>query len=226
MLASVVIFSVACWLFSMPSSESHALIAGIAGASLALSGSLNLSFFLKIILYTFIACAFSFFISYATSKALKLYLPYSRLQVASCLGTSFMHGAQDGQKFVGILLFLSRGGKDVSPLPLIIMVGVVLFLGTLLGGGRIVKSMGEGIVRLSPKSAFISDMGATISLIICSIIGIPVSTSNIKACSVAGAGLGENQRVNYKILVKMTYIAIITFPVCTLISYLLVRLLA
>ncbi len=224
--ASTIIFALASWLFSMPSSESHALLASIAGASLALSSSFNITPFFKIILYMVASCIASLFISFLIHKALqRLTLPYKRLQIASCAISSAMHGAQDGQKLVGILLFLCPSAGDTSPTSIIIMVSIVLFLGTLLGGGRIVKTMGEGITRLRAKSAFISELSAGLCLCICSLLGYPVSTSNIKACSVAGAGICDGESISYKTLVKMAYVAILTIPICMAMGYALTRLL-
>lgn len=224
--ATTVMFSLASWLFSMPSSESHALLASIAGASLALSNSFNITPFFKIILYMVASCIASLLLSCIIHKILKkARLPYAKLQIASCAVSSAMHGAQDGQKLVGVLLFLYPHKTDSSPISIIIMVSIALFLGTLLGGGRIVKTMGEGIVHLKAKSAFISELSAGICLGICSALGYPVSTSNIKACSVAGAGFCDKESISYKTLVKMAYVAILTLPICLAVGYALTRLL-
>lgn len=224
---SVIVFSVIAWRFSMPSSESHALISGIAGASFALSHSAELLPFLKIMLYMLISCIASFILSVLLSVTLtRSSLPFKKLQILSCAVASFMHGAQDGQKFVGILLFLAPIGAQGDSALIVILVSVALFLGTLLGGGRIVKAMGEGIVELNEKSAFISDLSSSICLLLCSLLGLAVSTSNIKACSIAGAGLADSKKVNFKSLLKMALVALITFPVCMALSYLCTRLLA
>ncbi len=223
-LASVVIFSCVSWLFSMPSSESHALVAGIWGATLALNQGASINPFLEIIFYMLMSCAISLFLSYFIFCALRrANFPYAKLQILCCATSSFMHGAQDGQKLLGVLLVVTATNR-VNNTELILIVGVAMLLGTLLGGGKIVKSMGEGIAPLTPKSAFVSDISATLCLILCSAFGFPVSTSNIKACSVTGAGLGEKSAINYRTLRHIAYVAILTFPVCMLISYIIVRL--
>ena len=221
---SVIAFSLVAWLLSSPSSESHALIASIAGVSLALSSHTDMTPFFKIVIYMLLSCAISFLLSILIGKLLKnKYLPYGRLQILSCAASSFAHGAQDGQKFVGVLLLLApttKGGSSAA----VIAVAIFLFLGTLLGGGRIVRSMGNGITDLSEKSGFISDISATLCLLFCSFLGMAVSSGNVKACSIAGAGISDKKAVNYKTLVKMAYVAIITFPACTLLSYLIVKI--
>ena len=226
-LLTTIIFAVACWIFSMPSSESHALLASLFGASMALSSTISLAPAFKILIYMVISCVISFLLSCITYKMLKkANFPWRGLQIASCALSSAMHGAQDGQKLVALLLFLYPVNTRQTLVASSLAVGVALFLGTLLGGGRIVKTMGQGIVDLTQKSAFVSEISSSVCLIFCSSLGMPVSTSNIKACSVAGAGLLDGKSVCYKTLVKMAYVAILTFPICIALSYLITRALA
>ena len=222
-LLSSVIFSSACWLFSMPSSESHAIMASLCGASIALSKAASLTPAFEILLYMILSCLASFCLSCVVYLMLKgAHLPWKRLQIASCALSSAMHGAQDGQKLLALLIFLyPTQGLQSLAFPTL-AVGAVLFLGTLLGGGRIVKTMGEGIVALKEKSAFVSEVSSSACLIFCSALGLPVSTSNIKACSVAGAGLCDGKRVNFKTLLKMACVAILTFPICMALSYFII----
>jgi PiT family inorganic phosphate transporter len=225
-LLSSVIFSSACWLFSMPSSESHAIMASLCGASIALSKTASLTPAFEILLYMILSCLTSFCLSCVVYLMLKgAHLPWKRLQIASCALSSAMHGAQDGQKLLALLIFLyPTQGLQSLAFPTL-AVGVVLFLGTLLGGGRIVKTMGEGIVALKEKSAFVSEVSSSACLIFCSALGLPVSTSNIKACSVAGAGLGEKSDINCKLLWRIAIVSLVTIPVCMLISLAIVRIL-
>lgn len=226
-LLTTIIFAVACWIFSMPSSESHALLASLFGASMALSSTISLAPAFKILIYMVISCVISFLLSCITYKMLKkANFPWRGLQIASCVLSSAMHGAQDGQKLVALLLFLYPVNTRQTLVASSLAVGVALFLGTLLGGGRIVKTMGQGIVDLTQKSAFVSEISSSVCLIFCSSLGMPVSTSNIKACSVAGAGFLDGKSVCYKTLVKMAYVAILTFPICMALSYLITRALA
>lgn len=228
-LLSTVAFTVFAWIIAMPSSESHALIASIAGASLALNDSIDFTPFLKIVLYMALSCLVSLIFSLVISALLgKRKLPYKGLQLIFCALLSLMHGAQDGQKLVAMLSFVLVSAPDTkSNMHMAVaLVSFVMLLGSLAGGGRIVKSMGDDISRLDAKGGAASDASAAAALLLFSAIGAPVSTSNIKACSVAGAGLAEKQYVNFKTLAKMAYVAILTFPCCMLMSYLLVTALS
>ncbi len=228
--ASIIIFGVVAWYFGMPSSESHAMIASLAGASLALHGSFSTGEkFLQIIVFTILSSLFAFALSFFSSKLFrKDKLPYRQLQVFTCITTSFMHGAQDGQKFIGIMLFLINSGKESIgfsiPVSLILTVSAIMALGTSLGGGRIIKSLGENTVKLDFRRGFVSDICASVSLFISSILGFPVSTSNIKACSVIGAGVSDREKVNKKTAASVLAVSVITFPVCFMLGYLLTLL--
>lgn len=227
-LGSVVIFSGVSWLLSMPSSESHALLGGIWGAMLALDRKISILPILKILLWMLVLCLVSAFASLFISRLLRgIQAPYKKLQIFSCAASSLLHGAQDGQKLLGILIviLLTPNAKMPSQNYLCLTVCLLLGLGSLLGGGRIVKSMGEDITPLTPKSALISDISATLCLVFCSFLGILVSTSNIKACSVAGAGLGEKSAINCKLLWRIAIVSLVTIPVCMLISLAIVRIL-
>lgn len=228
--ASIIIFGVVAWYFGMPSSESHAMIASLAGASLALHASFSTGEkFLQIIVFTILSSVFAFALSYFSSKLFKKdRLPYRQLQVLSCVTTSFMHGAQDGQKFIGVMLFLiSFGEGSVGfsvPVSLILTVSTVMAIGTSLGGGRIIKSLGENTVKLDFRRGFVSDACASVSLFFSSLLGFPVSTSNIKACSVIGAGVSDREKVNKKTAFSVLAVSVITFPVCFMLGYLLTLL--
>lgn len=228
--ASIIIFGVVAWYFGMPSSESHAMIASLAGASLALHGSFFTGDkFLEIIVFTILSSVFAFALTFFSSKLFKKdKLPYRKLQVLSCVATSFMHGAQDGQKFIGVMLFLiSFGEGSVGfsvPVSLILTVSAVMAIGTSLGGGRIIKSLGENTVKLDFRRGFVSDTCACVSLLLSSLLGFPVSTSNIKACSVIGAGVSDGEKVNKKTAVSVLAVSVITFPVCFMLGYLLTLL--
>lgn len=221
---SVIAFSLCAWLFSMPSSESHAIISALIGASLAINSKAKITPIFGIIFYMLLSCALAMLGSVLISRLLgKIRLPYGKLQILSCALTSVMHGAQDGQKLVAILLLLVPASVPHGTDFCVLSVCVALFFGTLLGGARIVKSMGSDICALNSKSAFVSDISATLCLILCSFYGFSVSTSNIKACSIAGAGLESKTKINLKTLLKIALTALVTFPVCIALGYAIAR---
>lgn len=222
---SVVAFTVFTWLLSIPSSESHALISAVAGVGVALNGKINLTAFFKIILYMILSCIVSAFISVIISKFLtKAVLPYKKLQILTCATTSFMHGAQDGQKLLGIMLLIASEKTNYNHIAPFLLVSVTLFLGTLLGGGKITKLVGEQIAKLTDKSAFIADLASSACTLACSVVGAPVSTSNIKASAIATSALCDNKKVNVKTLVRIIYVALATFPACIFLSYIIAKL--
>ena len=227
-LIGVIAFSLLCWIFSMPSSESHALISCIFGSSLAISGAGSLGYFIFAVLCTVISCALSLLISLISGSILqKCRGEWIKSEKISCILSSFMHGGQDGQKFVGLLVFLtvengvSSGG---AKLWIYVAVGVFMLLGTLMCGKKIITSLGNGIVKNTEKIAFVSDFSATVCIFLCSLAGFSVSTGNIKACSLIGAGICEKQKINYKTVIRIAAVSLITFPLCIGLGYALTRI--
>ena len=227
-LITVIIFGISAWAFAMPSSESHALISSIFGVSLAI-GIKNTADFGVLITAMMLSSLSAFIFSLISGKIFKksgdTCIKYEKL---ASLGSSFMHGAQDGQKFMALLLLASPFSNDESKVNILfiaLLVGVFMLLGTLAGGGKIIDSLGNDIVRNTEKIAFLSDFSTTVSVFICSILGFSVSTGNIKACSLIGAGLGENERINKETVIKIIFTSVITFPVCIGIGYIFASLL-
>ncbi len=224
-LFCVIIFGVGTWLFGLPSSESHALICAMAGASFFVTNSLN---GLKKVGYVFvfmlISNLFALVVSMIISRLWSGGLPVKGLQISSCILNSLMHGWQDGQKLVGVALTLTyTSGKIPIYIPL--FVASIMALGTLLGGGRIIKTLGHDLVRLEGTSALCSDLGAYASLFVFSIFGIPLSTSNVKSLAIVGAGLGASEKINKKATSKVVLTSIATFPICFFLGYALMAIL-
>ena len=224
-LLSVIIFGIACYFLALPSSESHALICSAIGASFFATSSLD---GIKRAGYVFVFMLISNFVALFASlisrRLLPPFLPYKRLQILSCSLTSFMHGWQDGQKLLGIALAIAMTGSDI-PLYLIFLVAITMALGSLLGGKRIIKTMGNDLVLLNDFSAFCSDIGAYITLFIFSAFGAPLSTGNVKALAIVGAGIGDGKKINKKATAKVFLASVATFPICFLLGYLLLMLL-
>ncbi|MBQ9744625.1 MAG: inorganic phosphate transporter [Clostridia bacterium] len=227
-LCGVIVFALVSWMFSMPSSESHALVSCMLGASLITTGQSTAFSFFRVALYMLLSCAFSAVFSFAFGKLFKKSgKECAKYEKLSCILSSFMHGGQDGQKFIGILLFLTVGtGSSHNTLSLILCVGVALFmlLGTIMCGKRIIASLGNGIVKNDERIAFLSDFSSTVCVFLCSLFGFSVSTGNIKACSLVGAGLCEKEEINYRTLKHIGIVSVITFPVCIGLGYLLTGL--
>lgn len=226
-LTGVILFGILAWIFAMPSSESHALLSCIFGASLAVSGSPSVIPFALIMAYMASSCIFSFILALLLSHKLKKSEgECTKYEKITCIFSSVAHGAQDGQKLVALCLILlpfESEIKSASALLLSVPVGVIMMSGTMAGGGKIIDSLGNGIVENDSKIAFLSDFSATVCVFLCSILGFSVSTGNIKACSLIGAGLGCNKRINYSTVKKIIITSALTFPICIFLGFILTK---
>ncbi len=244
-LFSIIIWSVAAWYFGIPTSESHSLIAGLSGAAIALQGGLQGIHFASwrkvlygLLLSVFLGFFCGFFCTRLTEKIFlhcerqKVTPWFRRAQVFGGIFMSFMHGAQDGQKFIGILLLglslfqkPTGSGVDTVPLWMLLLCSSLISLGTSLGGKRIIKSVGIDMVHLTPYQGFCADLGAALSLLFASITGIPVSTTHTKTTSIMGVGASRRlSAVNFSIVKSLILTWILTFPGCGFIAYITVKL--
>ena len=146
---------------------------------------------------------------------------------------AFMHGAQDGQKFMGVFLlgiFLTKtDGMSVEemgvPMWMIILCSLLMAVGTSVGGYRIIKSVGMDMVPLRMWEGFCADLGASLVLLFTTLTGIPVSTTHTKTTSIMGVGASKRlSSVNWLMVRNMILTWIITFPGCGLIGFLMVYL--
>ena len=245
-LFAIVIWAVAAWVFGIPTSESHALIAGISGAAIALNNGLsgiNGAEWIKVVYGILLSTLLGFFLGWLNSKALgrvcrnmdrkKTSRFFRWAQVASGAGVAFMHGAQDGQKFMGVFMlgmFLARGsgaagGEFVIPLWLMAFCSLVMGVGTSIGGYRIIKSVGMDMVKLEKYQGFSADIAAAGCLLVSSIFGIPVSTTHTKTTAIMGVGAARRlSAVNWGVVREMVLTWILTFPGCGLIGFLMAKL--
>ncbi len=241
-LFSIVLWATAAWWFGIPTSESHALIAGITGAAIALQGGINgvnLSEWVKVLYGLGVSLIMGFFMGILVVKTVeficrgvdrrKTVEPFRYAQIASAAGMAFMHGAQDGQKFMGVFMlniFLVRGQmaatEFVIPMWLIILCSVVMALGTSVGGYRIIKAVGMDMVKLEKYQGFSADLAAAVSLFTASVLGLPVSTTHTKTTSIMGVGAAKRiSSVNWGIVKEMLTAWVLTFPGCGLLGYLM-----
>ncbi len=223
-LTATVLWAVIAWLFSIPTSESHALIAGLTGAALALgTGHLRLGPLLQV--------AFGLVLSLALGAALghlfQRLLPHSRKalyqsgQLVGAALTAFLHGAQDGQKFLGILALVLtlQAGEYILPPWANWTCAVLMALGTLIGGRRIIDTVGRKMVLLPPRSGFAAELGCAVTLAACTLWGFPVSTTHAKTAAILGAGTSPNAKVAGSLGAAW----LLTFPVCGFLAFSLVK---
>jgi PiT family inorganic phosphate transporter len=244
-LFAIVLWATAAWAFGIPTSESHALIAGISGSAIALQGGLggiNPDEWIKVVYGLVFSTVAGFGLGFLFTRViefvcrkmnrLKTRVFFKSGQIAGAASMAFMHGAQDGQKFMAVFMlgvFLANGNasatKFVIPVWLMILCSAVIALGTSIGGYRIIKSVGMGMVKLQTYQGFAADISASASLFISSITGIPVSTTHTKTIAIMGVGASKRlSSVNWGIVREMVAAWILTFPGCGMISYLMALL--
>ncbi len=208
-LTGAIAWNVITWWFGIPSSSSHALIGGLAGAALAKGGfgALVMSGFLKtagaivaspmlgLILGAGLMIAVSWIARRQTPRRVDRW--FRRLQLVSASLYSLGHGGNDAQKTMGIIamLLFSAGvsGKEFNvPFWVVISCQVAMGLGTLFGGWRIVKTMGMRITKLQPVGGFCAETGGAITLFVATGLGIPVSTTHTITGAIVGVGSVRN----------------------------------
>ncbi len=239
-MAAIVIWATAAWYFGIPTSESHALIAGVSGAAVAIQNSfsgINGAEWIKVIYGIFLSTLLGFVLGFLSSKLtvflfrdrnrLKCERFFSGAQIAGGAAMAFMHGAQDGQKFMAIFLLgaaMADGNADVTsfavPLWLMVLCSAVIGLGTSIGGYRIIKSVGMDMVKLKPYQGFAADFSATLCLLLSSLTGIPVSTTHTKTTAIMGVGAAKRvSGVNWSVVKELVLTWVFTFPGCGLLGY-------
>ena len=244
-LFAIVLWATLVWWFGIPTSESHALIAGLTGGAIALHGGLtgvNGAEWVKVLYGLVISVFLGFGLGWIVCKLVVLlfrnmerhktekFFRAAQIFGAACM--SFMHGAQDGQKFMGVILLsllLSNGqSTDVSvqmPIWLMLLCSAIMGLGTSIGGKKIIKSVGMDMVKLEKYQGFSADIAASISLLFCSIFGIPVSTTHAKTTSIMGVGAVKRiSAINFSVVKEMGLTWILTFPGCGFIGFLMTKL--
>ena len=244
-LFAIVTWATAAWAFGIPTSESHALIAGLTGAAIALHGNfsgVNFSEWIKVIYGLLLSTFLGFVFGWLSAKLTELICRrmnrkrtnvfFQKGQVFGGAAMAFMHGAQDGQKFMSVFLlgiFLVNGHGNVTnfviPIWLMILCSIVMGLGTSIGGYRIIKEVGMDMVRLQKYQGFAADIAASSCLLFSSLTGIPVSTTHTKTTAIMGVGASKRlSAVNWGIVKEMSLAWILTFPGCGLVAFVMVKL--
>lgn len=245
-LFAIVVWATAAWAFGIPTSESHALIAGLTGAAVALQGSFSAAIvpseWMKVVLGLVLSSVLGLAMGFIATKLIeaicrkmdriKTVRFFKGAQITGGAAMAFMHGAQDGLKFIGVFMLgitMLQGGEttaDFSIEPwLMVLCSAVMALGTSIGGYKIIKSVGMDMVKLETYQGFAADMGGALCLLIASVTGIPVSTTHTKTTAIMGVGAAKRlSAINWKIVKEMVLAWVLTFPGCGLLGYLMVKL--
>ena len=244
-LFAIVVWATLAWFFGIPTSESHALIAGLTGGAIALHGSLdgvNGSEWVKVIYGMVISVMLGFGLGWLVCKLIVLIFRRANrvkterlFQAAQIFGAacmSFMHGAQDGQKFMGVILLsiLLANGQNTSvsvamPVWLMLLCSIVMGLGISIGGKKIIKSVGMDMVKLEKYQGFSADIAASLCLFFSSTFGIPVSTTHAKTTAIMGVGAVKRiSAINFSVVKEMVLTWVLTFPGCGLIGFIMAKI--
>ena len=242
-MLAIVIWATLAWAFGIPTSESHALIAGLTGGAMALTGldAIVWGEWSKVLIGIVISVVLGFGLAWVIGKLVTLICykmnrprtePFFKgAQIAGAAAMAFMHGAQDGQKFMGIILLcvftLQGSGTSNFVIPpwLMIVCSLVMAAGTAIGGKKIIKSVGMDMVKLEKYQGFSADVASSISLVFCSVFGLPVSTTHVKTTSIMGVGAVKRvSAINFGVVKEMVLTWVLTFPGCGLVGFLMSKL--
>lgn len=240
-LIGAISWNLITWYYGLPSSSSHALIGGLAGAALAKGGvaSLQFSGFAKVVAGIFLSPALglciALLLTYCLNKSLAhkdeawLNRLFKGSQLCSSALLSLTHGSNDGQKTMGIIAILLFSehwiqGSFYIPFWVIISCQATISLGTLAGGWRIVRTMGSRITKLNTMKGCAAETGAAISLFVATHCGIPVSTTHTVTGAIAGVGLINGIAGTHWRMIKLIFFSwLITIPAAALIAAALIK---
>ena len=238
-MISIIVWSSLAARWGIPTSETHALVAGLAGAGLATAGPNALLWegWKKVLLGLFFSSVLGglggFILMIAVYWAFRRATPakvkgkFRWLQILSSGFMAFAHGSNDGQKFMGVFtLSLVLGGVLPAfqiPLWVIFLCASVMALGTLTGGWRIIKTMGMKLTRLETHQGFAAEVAAASVIEAATRFGIPLSTTHTITSAIVGVGATRGgSAVNWGVTQRLVFAWILTFPICGFISWLVV----
>ncbi len=230
-LVGAITWNFITWYYGIPSSSSHALIGGIVGAAIAKSGvsSLISAGIMKTVVFIFVSPLLGFLLGSAMMvlvswifkgfRPLKVDKWFRRLQLVSAGAYSLGHGGNDAQKTIGIIwmLLIATGyasAAETSPPNWVILICYsAIGLGTMFGGWRIVKTMGQKITKLKPVGGFCAETGGAITLFLATALGVPVSTTHTITGAIVGVGATRRaSAVRWGVAGTIVWAWILTIP--------------
>lgn len=239
-MVGIILFSTVAWWFGLPTSESHALIAGLTGAGLAKAGpqvlvadgwvkvgkglvfSTLLGFGGGFLLMTLICWVFR------KVRRQRVRRVFGRLQILSAAFMAFSHGSNDGQKFMApFALALWLGGvipQNEVQVWIIVLCAITMGVGTMFGGWRIIRTMGLKLTKLEPVHGFAAETGAALTIELATQLAIPLSTTHTISTAIMGVGATRRlSAVSWGVTARIVWAWVLTFPVCGAIAYLVTK---
>jgi PiT family inorganic phosphate transporter len=236
-LISAIIWNFVTWYYGIPSSSSHALVGGIVGAVMVKAGVSALVFasIMKTVLFIFVSPLMGFLLGslmlIAISWIFRQSTPsrvdrwFRRLQLVSAGAYSLGHGGNDAQKTIGIvwMLLIATGYTAISekspPTWVVLTCYTAIAMGTMFGGWRIVKTMGQRLTKLKPVHGFCAETGGAITLFIAAMFGIPVSTTHTITGAIVGVGATRRaSAVRWGLAGNIIWAWVLTIPVTALVG--------
>jgi len=229
-LSGAIVWNLITWWLGIPSSSSHALIGGYAGAALAYGGfeMLQADGLIKVAAFIavapFLGMALALLNQVIVLRLVRGRPPrrmsslFRKLQLVSAAIYSFSHGTNDAQKTMGILFALLVAGGQLAPdadMPvwIIFLCYAVIACGTMFGGFRIVRTMGMNLTRLDPMHGFCAETGGGVTILAVSHLGIPVSTTHTITGAIVGVGVtGGLRAVRWKVAGRILWAWVLTIP--------------
>ncbi len=234
-LIGAITWNLITWRLGLPSSSSHALIGGYAGAAIAKSGFdvIILAGWYKTLIFIVLAPAIGLILGYILRVA-TIWLFYKQpvkkvdrwarvAQLFSAAAYSLGHGGNDAQKTMGIITSLLFAGGIISeftiPLWVVLSAQAAIAIGTLTGGWRIVKTMGQKITKLEPIDGFCAESASAVSIFTATHLGVPVSTTHVITGAISGVGAVRRlSAVRWGVTINIVWAWIMTIPAAGLIG--------
>ena len=237
-LIGAICWNMITWYFGLPSSSSHALIGGYAGAAIANAGFgvIIVSGWYKTLMFIALAPIIGIILGYILKvitswlirkQSLASVNKWSRiLQLFSAAAYSLSHGSNDAQKTMGIIASLLFAGGVISkfeiPLWVVLAAHTAIALGTISGGWRIIKTMGQKITKLTPVDGFCAETAAASSIFLATHMGVPVSTTHVITGAISGVGSANRfSAVRWSVTLNIVVAWVLTIPAAAIISALL-----
>ncbi|MBI5361424.1 MAG: inorganic phosphate transporter [Planctomycetes bacterium] len=241
-MIGIIIWSTVAWFYGIPTSESHGLIAGLAGAGLAKAGPSVLLWegWSKVILGLILSSIVGFLIGMFFTTFLyrlvrnkrpdKVQKVFGKMQLLSSAFMSFSHGSNDGQKFMGVfslaILLYFRGSSTAEitvlsvPMWVMVICAVTMGFGTMFGGWRIIRTMGLRLTKLKPIDGFAAQTASAGTIQMASMLGIPLSTTHSITTTIMGVGATRRlSAVRWGVGKELALAWILTFPICAFIAF-------
>lgn len=236
-LFGAIFWNLLTWYYGIPSSSSHALIGGIVGATLAKAGMAALLWpgVAKTVLFIVVSPVLGYLLGslmlvlvawiFRRARPLRVDRWFRRMQLVSAGAYSLGHGGNDSQKTIGIIwmLLIATGyqqpGAAAPPMWVVVACYLAIGFGTMMGGWRIVRTMGMKITKLKPVGGFCAETGGAITLFLATALGIPVSTTHTITGAIVGVGSVERaSAVRWGVAGNIVWAWVLTIPATALVA--------